>query len=249
MSTPKLPADINGSLNSTAPGSSRARLRPKQPCSCSRSARQPSKGQQAAGRVRAHRTRHLPVECVLGIGWDCTTDDYHLRVKSVLCKLLSTLFRSFDPFGLCFPVITNANLLSSRHASLVPSSPLSRLLDGTSVCPRISWESGVRTPLRLTHFLSCALSGASSPITFSSTYSPSIRWSSVAQHPLLLLKLLLESDLTLSKFTRPSSWPKILSPLTVPHLELQPFVLAVSLASIKKEFRICISTVEFYTGS
>jgi hypothetical protein len=71
----------------------------------------------------------LPTEYVLGLGWDCTSDKYHLRVKPMPSvntrrELLSALARSFGPLGICLPVLTFAKILfqsTSTSRTLVNS--------------------------------------------------------------------------------------------------------------------------------
>ena len=202
----------------------------------------------------------LPTEYVLGMGWDCATDKYHLRTKQMPSvgtkrELLSALSRSFDPLGLCLPVILYAKLLFQEACN-----------SRTSVPPHLDplgWDEPLPTKI-LTKWNEYA-----NEIT-SLTHIGIKRCFRPHDFPLnkCVFDLLVYCDASLSAFAAVAYLRTTCeerthtsfvmakgrlaptSTISIPRLELQSAVLAARLTkTIKKELRIHISSVEYYSDS
>ena len=204
----------------------------------------------------------LPTEYVFGLGWDCKNDCYRLRIKPmppVTTKrtLLSALARSFDPLGICLPVITFAKLVFQSACSLrtaVPpckkpigwDEPLpceivtkwNNWADQLQLLSEISIERCFRPndfPLDKCVFDLIVFSDSSSAAFCAVAYlkvtcCERIHWSFVMAKGRIA--------------------PVGIHSLSIPRLELQAAVAAVRLArTIKDELRIAITNTEFRTDS
>ena len=161
-------------------------------------------------------------------------------------ELLSAMSLIFDPLGICLPIVTGAKLLFQQTHKLEMQSaaipgwdwPLpSKLL-----AQWLTWANGLD---RLSHIrVKRCLRPHDFPLLVRCLRSSSVAYGAVAY-----LRVRCEGRVHVA-FVMAKGRLAHLKPTTVPRLELEAALLAVNLSLIiRKELRINIATVEFYTDS
>jgi len=202
----------------------------------------------------------LPTEYILGMGWDCATDRYHLRSRSMppvstKRELLSALSRSFDPLGICLPVITYARLLFQSACN-------SKTAAGSGLGP-LAWDEPLPEYILAKWNVYASEITSLSQISIPRCFRPE-------DFPLdeCIFDLLIYCDASSSAYSTVAfmrttcgteahiSFIMAKGTLvgknkhTIPRLELKAAVLATQMAQIvKQELRLPISSIEYRTDS
>ncbi|XP_045023699.1 uncharacterized protein LOC116925000 [Daphnia magna] len=198
-----------------------------------------------------------PVDFIFGMEWHLIDDSYRIRVKqmpevSTKRELLSAISLTFDPLGICLPVMSGARLLFQHIHRLerekkmprgwdhpLPEEVLAKWKEWTKGLNKLSLMYVSRCfrptefPLDKSVFTLIIFADASS-VAYGAVAYLHVKYGSRTHVSFIMAKGRLAP----------------LTPITIPRLELKAAVLAVQISAIiKKELRLIISATEFYSDS
>ena len=197
-----------------------------------------------------------PVEYQLGMEWDfLNTDSYSIRTKKIppvttRRELISAMSLTFDPLGICLPLITRAKLLFQQSCRLPPESwgwdnPL-------PVNILAQWKDYVHR-LESTEFpcVKRCFRPSGFPLTTSVFHLVIFSDASLfAYRAVPYLRVLCDGRAHSSFVMGKGRFAPANQVSTIPRLELQAATLAIRLSLfIKQELRIPIMATDFYTDS
>ena len=211
---------------------------------------------ERAGSVKDLDFDQSVVEYLLGVAWHSDTDVYRIRVRPVAAvstrrEMLTAMARTFDPLGLCLPVITYAKRLFQSTF----------VLDGAS---KRAWDAPLSADLLCKWNVWAKdlglLAGVSvkrclrSPgfITTDCTFTLHVfsDASLVAYGAVAYIRTLCNENVCVRFVMAKGRLAPLRRPLTIPRLELQAALLAAELAtSIKTELRLPLAGVNLHSDS
>ncbi|XP_032785729.1 uncharacterized protein LOC116923390 [Daphnia magna] len=189
--------------------------------------------------------------------WHLIDDSYRIRVKqmpevSTKRELISAIFLTFDPLGICLPVMSGARLLFQYIHRLEREKKMPRGWDHPlpeeNLAKWKEWTKGLNKLSLM--YASRGFRPTEFPLDKSVfTLIIFADASSVAYGAVAYLRVNYGSRTHVS-FIMEKGRLAPLTPITIPRLELKSAVLAVQISAIiKKELRLIISATAFYSDS